>query len=103
MYNTPLAGKGSSDFIEELAFGLNLTLYEGSDCPFDGLARLNSSTAKTKIARPAQAIKALEPNPQEIIRAAWISHPIETLTKGKTRQSCPFYHLRWNTDPSFLC
>lgn len=22
--------------------------------------------------------------------------------KGKTRLSCPFYHLRWNTDPSLL-
>jgi len=62
MYNTPLAGKGSSDFIEELAFGLNLTLYEGSDCPFDGLARLNSSTAKTKIARPAYPLRPLNLN-----------------------------------------
>ncbi|KAK4412076.1 hypothetical protein Salat_2972900 [Sesamum alatum] len=46
-----------SDFMEELAFGLDLTLYEGSDSPFDGLARFDSSTAKTEIARPARAIK----------------------------------------------
>jgi len=64
MYNTPLTGRGSPDFMEELAFGLDLTLYEGSDSPFDGLARLDSSTAKTEIARPARAIKALEPNPR---------------------------------------
>lgn len=57
MYNTPLTGRGSPDFMEELAFGLDLTLYEGSDSPFDGLARLDSSTAKTEIARPARAIK----------------------------------------------
>lgn len=59
MYNTPLTGRGSPDFMEELAFGLDLTLYEGSgsESPFDGLARLDSSTAKTEIARPARAIK----------------------------------------------
>ena len=57
MYKTPLTGRGCPDFMEELAFGLDLTLYEGSDCPFDGLARLDSSTAKTEIARPARAIK----------------------------------------------
>ena len=31
MYNTPLTGRGSPDFMEELAFGLDFTLYEGSD------------------------------------------------------------------------
>ena len=51
--------RGSPDFMEELAFGLDLTLYEGSgsDSTFDGLARLDSSTTKTEIARPARAIK----------------------------------------------
>lgn len=55
MYNTPLTGRGSPDFMEELAFGLDLTLYEGSDSPFDGLAYLDSSTAKTEIARAGRA------------------------------------------------
>lgn len=34
-----------------------MTLYKGSGIPFDGLAHLDSSTAKTEIARPARAIK----------------------------------------------
>lgn len=42
---------------KEVAFGLDLTLYKGSGSPFDGLAHLDSSTAKTEIARPARAIK----------------------------------------------
>ncbi|KAJ8436497.1 hypothetical protein Cgig2_000482 [Carnegiea gigantea] len=34
---------------------------------------------------------------REIIGVDWISQPIETLTKGKTKLSYPFYHLRRNT------
>lgn len=71
---------------KEVAFGLDLTLYEGSDSPFDGLAHLDRSTAKTEIARPARAIKEVRnPGSQAIlcfVRSPSIRSVLSVFKKG---------------------